>query len=109
MREFRRKVGDDYRVEVDTNRYSVPFVHIGRWLLVRVEGDELKVVRVQKGGVEEVLAQHVVNRGRNQDVVEPAHGAGLVRRAVEADEIEPETDPLARPLSVYDAAVGGAL
>jgi len=108
-REVRRRVGDDYRVEMDTNRYTVPYVHIGRWVKVRVEGTELSVRRMTDDDGAEPIARHVVARGRNQDVRDPAHAVGLMRAPVEVDEPVLETDPLARALSVYDDAVGGAL
>lgn len=102
-REVQRRVGPDHRVEIDTNRYTVPYVHIGRKVLVLIEGDALSVWLF--GG--ECVAKHRLASGRHADVVDTAHLQGIARAADAGSP--PENDPLARSLSVYEAVAGGAL
>ncbi len=97
-RRFTRKVTGDCRVEFETNRYSVPFQLVGRTVDVEVEGGELTVRWAGK-----VVAEHAIADGRYRDIQDPRHVDGLVRRTYKA--LQPSE--LQRPLSDYEAVVGG--
>jgi len=99
VRRFDRKVTGDCRIELDTNRYSVPCSLVGRVVEIQLEGDELRVVH--RGGV---VATHAVVTGRHVTVEDPRHFDGLVRRA----HVVPVPSELVRPLSEYEAVAGGA-
>lgn len=108
-RSLQRRVQSDCCVEVDTNRYSVPFVHLGKEVLVEVLGDRLEV-RFNN----EILAEHAVVKGRGEWVINSRHLDGVVRGAVETHpeqqlELPIEEPDLLRSLSVYEDAAGGAL
>lgn len=109
VREVVRRVATDALVDIDTNRYSVP------WRLLR-EDVTVQVVdgRVLVLHAGELVAEHVESRGRHQVVRDPRHFAGLVGAApmptdvVEAPAVEkPVEDGLLRSLDVYEQAVGG--
>jgi transposase len=104
MRELQRRVGPDHRVEIDTNRYTVPYVHIGRTVVVRIQDEALSVFLATG----ECVARHRLASGRHRDVVDPAHLQGIARSPLDVDDIA-DGEPLARALSVYEAAAGGAL
>jgi transposase len=97
-RRFTRKVTGDCRVEFETNRYSVPYHLVGRTVDVEVEGGEL-IVR----WAGQVVAEHRITDGRYRDTQDPGHVEGLVRRTYKA--LKP--CELQRPLSDYEAVVGG--
>ncbi len=101
-RTLTRKVQSDCCVEVDTNHYSVPYIHLGKETRVELVGDRLEV---WLGKVK--LAEHTVVRGRGQWVIEPRHLDGVVRGRVVAEDPAPAGE-LLRPLSVYEDAIGGA-
>ncbi len=107
-RSLRRRVQADCCVELDTNHYSVPYVHLGKDVTVEVADG---VVQVLLAG--QVIAEHDQLRGARQWKVEPRHLEGVVRAAPEAtDEEAPTlvgTSELLRPLSVYEQVAGGAL
>ena len=108
-RSLERRVQADCCVEVDTNHYSVPYVHLGQDVMVELVGERLEV---RLGG--ELLAEHAVHTGRGQWVIERRHLDGVVRgpaemaheRQLQRPAVEPE---LVRPLSVYEDIVRGAL
>lgn len=108
-RTLQRRVQSDCCVEVDTNRYSVPYIHLGKEVLVEVLGDRLEV---RFAG--DLLAEHEVVRGRGEWVIDSRHLDGVVRgpdepspqRQLLSRSDEPE---LLRPLSVYEDLVGGDL
>ena len=99
VRRLDRRVTGDCRIELDTNRYSVPYRLVGRTVEVQLEADELTVR--YRG---EVVATHAVATGRHVIVEDPAHLDGLLRRAV-VPQVHSE---LARPIEDYQAAIGGA-
>lgn len=70
-----RVVADDWLVAIDGNRYSVPFVLIGKTVQVTREGGGW-VIR-HRGAV---VAEHPVLAGRAQLSVHPGHGPGAVAR-----------------------------
>ena len=102
VRRFDRRVTGDCRIELDTNRYSVPYHLVGRTVEVRLEAGELTVRYRQ-----EVVATHAVAPGRHVVVEDPCHLDGLVRRRIHASPV-PSPSELARPLEDYEAVVGGA-
>ena len=85
-------------MEFETNRYSVPFQLVGRTVDMEVEGGELTVRWAGK-----VVAEHAIADGRYRDIQDPRHVDGLVRRTYKA--LQPSE--LQRPLSDYEAVVGG--
>jgi transposase len=105
LRDLVRKVQADCAIDLDTNSYSVPWRLIGESVQVGVLGGR---VIVRHAG--EVVAEHVLCRGRRQRIVERAHLAGVVGaagpvRSAPADLVPPPA--LLRPLAEYEALVGG--
>lgn len=116
-RSLTRRVGRDGTVEVDTNRYSVPWRLAGCLLQVTVVGCELRVLHEGRE-----VARHPELSGRRRVRSLPEHLQGIVGyRAPEATRAtahpeQPVTDPmvavaaglLQRDLAVYETAVGGS-
>lgn len=100
-RSLLRRVHSDACVEVDTNRYSVPWRLIGLALCVQVQDAQ---VRIFSG--EEPLACHPEQIGRGLRRVDPGHLAGIVTQAA-APPPPAEPPALLRPLSAYEAVAGG--
>jgi transposase len=104
LRDLIRKVRPDCAIDLDTNSYSVP------WRLV---GETVQVVvlagRVIVRHAAEVVADHPMCEGRRQRVIDRAHLAGLVGTgSFRAATSPPMPSPaLLRPLSEYEALVGG--
>jgi transposase len=98
-REVVRRVHSDSCIEIDTNRYSVPWTLIGEAVTVTVDDAE---VRVEHGG--ELVARHTRSLGRYQVTIDRAHLFGIVgasRREA------PAAASLQRPLADYEQALGG--
>jgi transposase len=112
IRECVRKVSRDATVELDTNRYSVPWKHIGEQVGVQVEGGEV-VVRSLRDGKE--LGRHTENKGRCQRIVRNEHLEGIVCASRFGATKEPcdvlneeslvKEGELTRSLSCYEEAV----
>jgi len=112
VRELIRRVHADACVEVDTNRYSVPWRLIGERVTVIVADQAVRVLHAA-----EQVACHVQSRARCTAIVERAHLAGIVgshmvhrarQRIQDSDRlIEVPRPELLRPLDVYEKAVGG--
>jgi transposase len=107
MREVARRVHADGCIDLDTNRYSVPWRLIGALVTVQVVAGELRVLH---GGIE--VARHAERRGRRERSIEAAHLIGLVANDFEAGSAPARADPpsygeLLRPLAEYERAVGG--
>jgi hypothetical protein len=104
VRELVRVVQSDGCVELDTNRYSVPWRLIGAAVTVRAAEGE---VVASQAGVE--VARHGERRGRRERSVLPEHLAGIVglarRPAATAHAAAPE---LLRPLAEYERLLGGS-
>ena len=107
-----RVVADDWLVSIDGNRYSVPFVLIGKTVqVVRVGGSW--VIR-HRGAV---VAEHAVLAGRAQLSVRPEHGPGAAARNARQRYSAPRSsatrDPLreveVRDLAVYERLIGTEL
>ena len=107
-RELVRKVSRDSFVEVDTNRYSVPWKYVGSEACVLVSDSE---IIISCGGLE--IARHPVNPGRHLRVTRPGHFRGIIcgARAESRDGKEeaaaprkPVNDPLTPSLAAYEEA-----
>ena len=112
LRELSRTVGNDCAVEVDTNSYSVPWRLIGERVAVTVAAGELRI----RHGAREV-AVHKQSEGRRQRIIDRAHldgvasGERAVCRGERVETAVPQLQPspsLLRPLTEYEAAVGGS-
>ena len=106
-RELTRRVHADSCIEVDTNHYGVPWRLIGETVTVRIVDDDLRVTRA---GSE--VARHPVNVGRRQRQIDPAHLAGVAGasgavQAPRAAFAAPSAPALLRPLTEYEALLGG--
>jgi transposase len=97
VRRAKRKVRSDCRVELDTNRYSVPYQLVGQDVHLVVVAGEMTVFWHGDS-----VAEHSLLPGRFGDVQVPSHLEGLVRKTYNL----PEPNELQRPLSVYAAAAG---
>ena len=98
VRSFARKVSTDFRIDVDTNRYSVPPAFVGQTLDVVIEADTLMVLHQDR-----IIAKHAVHPGRHQVVEDPVHVASLV----EAKKRLRKECEIRRPISKYAEAAGG--
>jgi hypothetical protein len=91
-------VAVDARVEVDTNRYSVPSQFLGETVEVVIEADRLQVHWRDR-----IIAEHEVVAGRYQSIEDPGHAIGLPQRPPKSGQ----QLGLLRDLSVYERVVGG--
>ena len=98
MRNFTRKVSTDFRIDVDTNRYSVPPVFVGQTLDVVIEADTLQVLHRDR-----IVAEHTVHPGHHQVIEDPGH----VMSFVEAEKRLKKEGCIRRPISKYAEAAGG--
>ncbi|GHT02551.1 hypothetical protein AGMMS50276_32510 [Synergistales bacterium] len=96
-------------MDIDTNRYSVPWRYIGTDARVHVTDSEIVIYDCATGGV---LATHSVKSGRRQVSVIPGHLKGIISDRLEtppphSERIDNKLQPgaLERPLSVYEEAV----
>lgn len=106
IRELTRVVHSDGCVELDANRYSVPWRLIGASVTLRVSAGE---VVASQAGVE--VARHAERRGRRERAVLAEHLEGIVGLLLRpaADAAPPTPLPeLLRPLGEYERLVGGA-
>ena len=113
VRELSRRVHTDACIELDTNRYSVPWKLIGESVTVVVAERQ---VRVLYAGQE--VACHAQNGGRRTSIIERSHLVGIVgahlvgvswlARSNGAAASPPDgTAELLRPLAEYETALGG--
>jgi len=98
VRHMTRKVASDGRIDIDTNRYSVPPQFIGATLDVVIESDTLQVLLEDR-----VLAEHAIHPGRHQIIEDPGH----VVSYREGKAFLGKPCEIRRPLSHYAAIVGG--
>jgi transposase len=113
VRELARRVHSDACVELDTNRYSVPWKLIGESVTVVVADRQ---VRVLYAGQE--VACHAQSLLRRTTVIERGHLAGIVGAHLAGASWLPRTAPsappasvspeLLRPLQEYERVLGGA-
>ncbi len=107
LRELTRRVHSDACVEVDTHRYSVPWRLIGERVRVQIADRQVRIHH----GTEEV-ARHPEQTGQRQRCIDPSHLKGVVscQKAVSppSASLPPVSEgELQRPLSDYEAVVGG--
>jgi hypothetical protein len=99
-----RRVAEDWLVSIDGNRYSVPFMLIGKSVQVVRQGGTW-VIR-HRGAV---VAEHAVRAGRGQLSVKPEHGPGAAARNVRQRFSAPRTAATvvdqSRQVEVRDPAV----
>lgn len=98
VRSFTRKVSTDFRIDVDTNRYSVPPVFVGRTLDVVIEADTLQVLHQDR-----IVAEHAVHPGHHQVIEDPGHVVSFV----EVKQRLKKECGMTRPISKYVEAAGG--
>ncbi len=110
VRELVRCVHSDACIELDTNRYSVPWRLIGESVTVVVADHQ---VRVLYAGNE--VACHAQSLARRTSIIDRRHLVGIVgagERARSEPSVSiigpaPQTTELLRPLSEYESALGG--
>jgi hypothetical protein len=100
LRECVRRVHTDACVEIETNRYSVPWRLIGETVTV-LAGEQ---VRVLHAGVE--IAVHARLTGQRRSSLQREHLLGIVG-ASRLPLDSPPTPALLRPLHEYEHAAGG--
>lgn len=98
VRNFTRKVSTDFRIDVDTNRYSVPPDFVGQTLDVIIEADMLQVLHQDR-----IVAEHAVHPGHHQVIEDPGHVVSFV----EAKQRLKKESGITRPISKYAEAAGG--
>ena len=111
VRELARRVHTDACIELDTNRYSVPWRLIGESVSVLVAERQ---VRVLYAGQE--VACHAQSPLRRASVIDRRHLVGIVGAssagvswlARTAPAPSPVPAELLRPLEQYEAALGGS-
>lgn len=111
VRELTRRVHSDACIELDTNRYSVPWKLIGESVTVVVAERQ---VRVLYAGQE--VACHAQSPLRRATVIERGHLIGIVGAHLAGVNWLPTAAPpppaipaeLLRPLQEYERALGGA-
>lgn len=101
----------DACVEVDSNFYSVPWKWIKSQVLVQVMDQEIKIFNDA-----EELASHPICIGRRQRSIHPGHLTGIIgvggtgKEKQKTSTMTPrkiERAELLRPLTEYEAVVGG--
>ena len=109
VRELVRRVHADSCVELDTNRYSVPWRLIGETVTVVLAANELTILHAGRE-----LARHGELAGRRRSAIDRRHLLGVVGVAPKPRETAPapaqpgRSPELLRPLAEYEAAMGGA-
>ena len=111
VRELTRRVHTDACIELDTNRYSVPWKLIGETVTVVVSERQ---VRVLYAGQE--VACHAQSPLRRSSVIERSHLVGIVGAQYAGMSWLPRVPApppavpaeLLRPLEQYEAMLGGA-
>jgi transposase len=108
-----RRVAEDYLVNFETNRYSVPFTLIGQTVDVTRRGGRLHIVH---GG--RLVAEHDELAGKYQVHIQPEHGPGAVARTTRRGRVAvfqdragrgapPEVE--IRDLAIYETLAAGAV
>jgi transposase len=113
VRELGRRVHTDACIELDTNRYSVPWKLIGESVTVIVAERQVRVLYAGQD-----VASHAQNAGRRTSIIERSHLAGIVgahmvgvswlARPSTGSAAPPDAPAeLLRPLAEYETALGG--
>jgi hypothetical protein len=111
VRELNRRVHTDACIELDTNRYSVPWKLIGESVTVIVAERQVRVLYAGQA-----VACHAQSPLRRATVIDRRHLAGIVGAGSVGLSWLPRTPPpppvipaeLLRPLEQYEQALGGA-
>jgi len=109
VRELVRRVHTDACVEVDTNRYSVPWRLIGETVTVVLAANELTILHAGRE-----VARHGELAGRRRSAIDRRHLLGVVGAGskpcdtAQVPEQAVRSAELLRPLAEYEAAMGGA-
>jgi hypothetical protein len=105
VRIVRRRVANDAFIDIDTVHYSVPHRLVREHVEVRVTAVD---VRVFHGSAQ--VASHARSFEPHDRVIDPAHHAGLWRRAEDHREVASEhLEQLGRSLADYAAVIGGGV
>lgn len=105
-----RIVADDWLVNFEANRYSVPFRLVGRTVQVQRQGDQVLIFQG-----EELVASHRLLPGKYQVSLLPEHGPGALARNARLRSSTPAPAPTAnhrltevevRDPAVYEALIG---
>jgi transposase len=110
VRELSRRVHSDACIEVDTNRYSVPWRLIGERVTVVVADEQVRVLYAGQP-----VACHRQSPLRRATVIDRGHLLGIVGAPLAGvswlrrSENDPSPLPaeLLRPLQQYEAVIGG--
>ena len=113
VRELSRRVHTDACIELDTNRYSVPWKLIGETVTVVVAERQVRVLYAGQD-----VACHAQSAGRRTSTIERGHLAGIVgahlvgvswlaRPSLAAAPPPAAPAELLRPLAEYETALGG--
>jgi hypothetical protein len=112
VRELQRRVHTDACIELDTNRYSVPWKLIGESVTVLVAERQVRVLYAGQD-----VACHAQSAGRRMTVIERSHLSGIVGSHTAgvswlAKPSAPPSAPeipaeLLRPLTEYESVLGG--
>jgi transposase len=100
-----RKVAVDSMVNLESNRYSVPWQYVGQTLEVRKQGD-----LIQFYSKDSMIAVHEQANGRHQTQMNPAHYHGLYgHKQPQSGHKQEGAAPavMVRPLAVYEQLAAG--
>ena len=105
LRECVRRVHADACIELETNRYSVPWRLIGETVTVLVS-EEVRIVHAGQD-----VARHLRLEGQRRASIQREHLLGIVggeRPPQTATVLPTAVDELLRPLQEYEEVTGGA-
>ena len=114
LRELSRRVHSDACIELDSNRYSVPWRLIGESVTVLVAERQVRVLHAARE-----VACHAESAGRRATVIDRRHLEGIVGAHRLGADAPPRPQPtlssppvpggeLLRPLEDYERVLGGA-
>ena len=101
VRSFSRIVSSDFRIDVDTNRYSVPHTLMGHTL-----DETIKAGLLRESVRGRLVAEHTLQPWRHQVIEDPCHVLDFLEGARKSALAG--SSGICRPLSHYAAAAGGA-
>ena len=100
----------DCVVELETNRYSVPWRLVGERVRVTIAAGAVRIVQAGK-----LVATHEERTGRRERAIGPGHFEGVAGFREKVQALSPNVSAgtvaapaLLRPLAEYEAAIGGA-
>lgn len=104
IRELHRRVSRDSFVDVDTNRYSVPWRYVSSEVRVLVSETEIVVYCAA-----EEISRHAICTERHRRILTPAHLDGIIHQVKNSERTAtslriPISDALARSLDEYELA-----